>query len=197
MKSSYILLAIIFTLSCKSNDLHAQCTGNPKHIEWLHKMLRIQFPITNPSNITFTTKPTSIYEAPFAFIAFVSFVKAGNEPYFYLWTSKDHFKESTDFKKGDKIIFYLANGSSIESTCEDDYSGIKGQTISFYKLQKSNLEDLSRTSVDSIFVQSHLRLTEKSDPEKIEDKPIVLRKFSKKNIELMKEWAVCLKDHLK
>ncbi|MBK9524357.1 MAG: hypothetical protein IPO39_06285 [Bacteroidetes bacterium] len=107
MKSSYILLAIIFTLSGKSNNLHAQCTGNPKHIEWLHKMLRIQFPITNPSNITFTTKPTSIYEAPFAFIAFVSFVKAGVNHTFICGQAKITLKNRPILKKETKSSFTL------------------------------------------------------------------------------------------
>lgn len=193
MRTLQLFLATMLFQCLISNNLNAQCDGNPKHIQWLHKMLRIEFPKTTPDRISFTTKPTSIYEAPFAFIAFVSFVKAGNEPYFYLWTSKDHFKESTDFKKGDKIVFHLSNGNKIESECLDDYPGIKGQTISFYKLQLKDLEDLSSTSLDSINIQSHLRLTEKSDPSKNEDKPIVLRKFSKKNVDLMKEWAACLR----
>lgn len=192
MKRIFLPIVIGQLILCFCSNSYAQCEGNPKHIGWLSKMLRIQFTILEPSGITYTSKPSSIYEVPFGFIAFASFVKADNRPYFYVWTSKDHFKESTDFKKGDQIIFYLSNGNKIESTCLSDYNGIKGQTISFYELQKSDLDQLSKIALDSIYMQSHLRLTEKSDPEKVEDKPIILRKFSKNNIENMQEWAACL-----
>lgn len=198
MKKIYKVLTIVlvaFTISSPL-PLAAQCKYDQGAITWLSEM----FGITEPSNITFATKPSSIYEMPvpngYGFKASASFVKASKYPYFFLWTNKSRLGRLLDIKKGDNITFYLSGGSKIESACYSDYPGIKGQTISYYPLQKDNLVDLATISVDSILVQCHLQQAKKSKVSKAEDELLVLKSFSKRNVNLIKKWAQCLKEDL-
>ncbi|MEO8066460.1 MAG: hypothetical protein ABI599_02080 [Flavobacteriales bacterium] len=70
--------------------LHALGQCQPGNIGWLSKMLRIKHQFARPAQITYTTKPSSVYEIPFFLVVYSSFVKASGQGYFYLWM--DHQK---------------------------------------------------------------------------------------------------------
>ena len=196
MKKINKVLTIVLVALAVSLPLAAQCKYDQFSINLLSEM----FGINEPTNIAFATKPSSIYEIPvpngYGFKASASFVKAGKYPYFFLWTNKSRLGGLLDFKKGDNITFYLSGGSKIESACYSDYPGIKGQTISYYPLQKDNLVDLATISVDSILLQCHLQQAKKSKVSKAEDELLVLKSFFKRNVNLIKKWAQCLKEDL-
>ncbi len=186
----YFVVFLYFIL--QANQTNAQCKCG--HIKWIYKMLKIRFEIKEPQPITYVTGPSSVYEIPFSFNAYCSFVKANNKPYFYLWTNNTNYKsyDKVDYQKGDPIKFYLAGGKVIESNCYSNYPGIKSQTISFYQLKKEDLDLLSTTSLDSLMVTNHFKSRSNGKENTDETQNTVLR-FSKRNIDRFKNWSSCLR----
>lgn len=195
MKTKFQSLTLLLLLTLLADQSVAQCKCG--HIKWLYKMLKIKFEIKEPQPITYVTGPNSIYEIPFTFNAYCSFVKANNLPYFYLWTTNSRYKsyEKVDYHKGDSIKFYLSGGKVIESSCFSDYPGIKSQTISFYQLKKEDLDLLSTTSLDSLMVTNHPTGMSNGKESQVTTQNTVLR-FSDRNIKRFKEWSNCLKQEL-
>lgn len=194
MNKKILLYSVLFFVVAThvSSSVNGQCYIEADPYRALIRDFRRSLPKVKPHNITFCTRLGSIYEIPFAFIVECSFVMAGKEPYFYIYTGKNYGGEQIDFNKNDTIRFYLVNGSILQYCCEDDYPGRKDQSISFYKLDKSGLEQLEKVAVDSIVANAHRHLTPKSDPSISPDHSIVVRKLSDRNIRRIKEWAKCL-----
>lgn len=198
MNKKTLLYSVLFFVVATHtfSNVYGQCYIEAYPHDALMRDFRRSLPKVKPHDITFCTKLGNIYEIPFAFIVQCSFVLAGKEPYFYFYSGKSYRGEELDFYKNDTIRFYLSNGSILQYYCEDDYPGRKDQTISFYKLDKTGLDQLAKVAVDSIVTNAHLHLTSKSEPGKETKHPIVVRKLSDRNIKRIKEWAECLGEQM-
>lgn len=155
--------------------------------------MKHHFDFAQPQNITFTTRPSSIYEIMLTYYGYCAFVKADGVPYFYLWTSNKKHKEhaSHDNLKDDPIYFYLKGNKVIESKCLIDYPGIEEQAISFYPLQASDLELLAISEIDSIKVTCHPQNAAKNMKNKKPETNTL--RFSARISGKIQGWATCLK----
>ena len=179
------LLLLVGFLSAQT-VVKGQCdVGN---IGWLSKMLRIKHTFSQPANITFTTKPSSVYEIPFFLVVYASFVKADGKPYFYVWLDHQRYEAPTDINQGDALRFYLTNGSTVSTSSLTNYPGIKGQSLGFYPLTGDDLTALSTTAVDSIAVTTHPKAASKAPTAE------VMLRFSERNKRRIMDWSACLKD---
>lgn len=167
-------------------DLQGQCAEGT--IGWLSRMLKIKHSFSRPANITYTTKPSSIYEIPFFLVVYASFVKADGEPYFYVWMDHQRWQAPTDIREGDPLTFHLAGGATVSSSSLADYPGIKGQSLGFYRLTAGDLGMLSTTATDSIAVNTH------PPPGSSAAATKVMLRLSDRNKKRIMEWAGCLKD---
>ncbi|MFZ1687131.1 MAG: hypothetical protein WAU70_06905 [Flavobacteriales bacterium] len=179
-----LLLAVLHAPALQANG---QC--NPGNIGWLSKMLRIKHQFTRPANITYTTKPSSVYEIPFHLVVYSSLVKAGGQPYFYLWMEHQQFEVPLDIKEGAPLVFHLSNGSTLSAASLALYPGIKGQSLAFYPLDDTTLTGLASTEVDSITVTAR--------PQGSAQEKVIVLRFSERNKNRIKEWSGCLKNELR
>jgi hypothetical protein len=183
---SFRRLLLVVMLAPASGQAGAQCDPGP--IGWLSKLLRVRHTIDQPTAITYTTKPSLVYEIPFFMVVYCAFVEAGGKPYLYLWVQQNRMKEPRDMKTGDALVFHLANGATLGTACLADYAGLKDQSIAFYPLEAEALATLSAVVVDSIHVTSHPR-----DPQV--QSQFMLR-FGDRNKRRIQEWAVCLSNQV-
>lgn len=181
------LLVLLAVMQAPAIQANGQC--NPGNIGWLSKMLRIKHQFARPANITYTTKPSSVYEIPFHLVVYSSLVKAGGQPYFYLWMEHLRYDVPLDIKEGAPLVFHLSNGTTLSTASLSHYPGIKGQSLAFYPLDDAALAGLTSTEVDSITVTAQPQGT-------AQEKVIVLR-FSERNKNRIKEWSGCLKNELR
>lgn len=139
MKKLLFVISTIAFLGLSNFNGFAQCKSAKP--ESLNKLMKFQFEFDEPKNITFNTRPSSIYEIMLTYYGYCAFVKADGKAYFYLWTSnKKHKEHATHHNlKGDPIYFYLAGNKVIESKCLTDYNGIEDQAIAFYPLEPEDL----------------------------------------------------------
>ncbi len=179
-----IFVAFLFVFAFEQS--HAQCAPGP--ISWLSKLLRIRHTIEQPTAITYTTKPSLVYEIPFFMVVYCAFVEAGDKPYLYLWVQQQRMKEPRDMMTGDALVFHMNDGSTRNAACLADYPGLKDQSIAFYPLDAATLATLGTLAVDSIHVSTHPR-----DPQV--QSQFMLR-FSDRNKRRMQEWATCLSDQV-
>ena len=191
MKKTTLISLLLLYFVLYVNSAYSQCKSAKP--ESLNKLMKFHFDIPQPQNITFNTRPSSIYEIMLTYYGYCSFVKADGVPYFYLWTSNKKHKDHGphDNLKDDPIYFYLKGNKVIESKCLMDYIGIEDQAISFYPLQVSDLELLASTPIDSIKVFCHPQIVAKNKKNIKPDTNTL--KFSKHISEKMMGWASCLK----
>lgn len=121
--------------SCSHSHSSRRAQCNPGPIGWLSKLLRVRHTIEQPTAITYTTKPSLVYEIPFFMVVYCAFVEAGGKPYLYLWVQQNRMKEPRDMKTGDALVIHLANGATLSAACLTDYPGLKDQSIAFYPLE--------------------------------------------------------------
>ena len=175
----------------------AQCKTEPRPAEALSRVSGMTYNIEQPLHISYATEIAGLNEMSSGIKADFSFVKADNDGFFFLRTTARNFTEPIDYIKGDTIRFYLAGGKTIVARCYSDYMGLEEENIAFYRLSKSNLDDLATNSLDSIILNNHLHLLPGSGPSKKPDQTMVIRKFSGKNIKRVMENAGCLRGEMK
>ncbi|MBK9148303.1 MAG: hypothetical protein IPM12_10880 [Flavobacteriales bacterium] len=182
----FLQLLLAFLLAFSFEQTRAQC--NPGPIGWLSKLLRVRHTIEQPTAITYTTKPSLVYEIPFFMVVYCAFVEADGKPYLYLWVQQNRMKEPRDMKTGDALVIHLANGATLGAACLSDFPGLKDQSIAFYPLEAEALATLSTVVVDSIHVSSHPR-----DP-RVQSQ--FMLRFGDRNKRRIQEWAACLSNQV-
>lgn len=183
-RRALLRICICSGLLVAGHATRGQC--NEGNIGWLSRMLKIKHTFSQPASITYTTKPSSVYEIPFFLVVYASFVKAEGGPYFYVWMDHQRSKVPTDIKQGDPLTFHLAGGAVVSTASLADYPGIKGQSLGFYPMTATDLATLSTATVDSIAVNMHPPPGASAEAER------VMLRLSDRNKRRISEWAACV-----
>ncbi len=191
MKNITRFIFLFLSLLLLAEHSIAQCDQQSNPNKWLYKNGFGRIDVSYPQKVEYATKMTLFFDA-FVFLSMYSFVKAGNDRFFYIQFSGPA-SYPYDVLESDSIEFYFNKKEVMKLDPQTDYQGEKGALLAFYKVDKQFLNVMAETNLDSIILRFTPHLNGKVVEESKQVKSFTFKKLSQKQIKKFKEYADCFR----